>query len=47
MVDGTESTVNLTNELIHASSEILVLFHILSGRNGELNKNNLKSANAT
>jgi hypothetical protein len=47
MVDGTKSTVDFTDQLIDASSEILVLFHILSGGDGQLNKDNLSSAYAT
>jgi len=41
MVDGTESTIDFSDQLIDASSKILVLFNILSGGDGQLNKNNL------
>lgn len=35
-----ESTINPTDKFIHASSQILVLLHILSGWNGQLDQHN-------
>ena len=39
--DGAESTVNPPDELVDTRAEILILLHILSGRNGELHQDYL------
>jgi hypothetical protein len=44
VVDGTESTVDLADQLVDAGSQVLVLFHILPGRDGKLDENDLISA---
>jgi hypothetical protein len=41
--DGTESSVDLSDEFVDYRSEVLVLFDILPGRNGELYEDDLGS----
>jgi hypothetical protein len=41
--DGTESSVDLSDEFVDYRSEVLVLFDVLPGRNGELHEDDLGS----
>jgi hypothetical protein len=41
MVDSTESTIDLSYQLVDTSSQVLVLFHILPGRDSQLDKYDL------
>lgn len=47
VVDSTESTVDLTDELVDTCSEILILFDILSRGNGQLDQNTLRDVSAS
>jgi len=40
-LDGAETSVDATDELVDSCTQILVLLDILSGRHGELHKDNL------
>lgn len=42
VVDGSESSVDLADQLIDARPKVLVLFDILSRRNGQLNQHTLE-----
>jgi hypothetical protein len=41
VVNSTESTIDLSDQLIDTSSQVLVLFHILPRRDSQLNKYDL------
>ena len=44
-LDRSESTVDSSHELVDRRSQVLVLLDVLTGRDGELNEDNLRKRN--